>query len=196
MLLGPTPIETAAALSAISISNDAKELLKSATMPADFLQLLIARERFADAMRVFPYIVGVRQSVWWACLCSWHGVNRAPAPGEDEAFAAVVQWLQAPSEPHYEVAVAIASKDVVATPVEYCTRAISWAGYMKSPEGPWQAIDPLAAATTALASSFLAMHHAGKNGVPADEKQLLKMGLAVADGNAAWDNDLMKGAST
>jgi hypothetical protein len=170
--------------------------LTSAPEPVDFLHLLIEKQRFTDAMGVFPYVVPVRQAIWWACLCSWHGTNRQPVPGEDEAFAAVLRWLQVPSEPHYETAVAIASKDVLSTPAEYCTRAVSWAGFMTSPEGPWQAIEPLAAASTTAGCAFLALSQAGKNGVRTNEKQLLKLGLRVADGALAWDEDSTKGAAT
>lgn len=194
-LLGPTPIENSSALGSISMSSEAKALLMSARAPADFLRLLIERERFVDAVRVFPYVVAVQKAVWWACLCSWHGANETPAPGEDEAFAAVIRWLQAPSESNYEAAVAIASKDVLTTPAEYCTRAIAWAGFMTSPDGPWQTVGPLAAASTAAGCAFLALSQAGKNGVAADAKQLIRLGLAVEDGILAWDDDATKGTS-
>lgn len=195
MLLGPTPVTKMPGLTDVPLTGDARALLSSAPTPADFLQLLIQKEHFADALCVFPFVVGIRQAVWWACLCCWHGVNRSPAPGEDAAFAALVRWLQAPTPQNHQAAVAIASNDAIATPVEHCTRAVAWAGFMKSAEGPWETVEPRAVAKTVAGCVFLSLAQAGQNGVPADEKQLLKLGLAVADGALAWDDEIPEGTA-
>ena len=52
------------------LGEEAKKLLRDGQTPAQFLDVLIEKQQFPDAVRFLAHALPKREAVWWACLCS------------------------------------------------------------------------------------------------------------------------------
>jgi hypothetical protein len=81
-----------------SLGDEATRLLSEGLAPGPFLDLLLCRALYADALRIFAHGLPVRQAVWWGCLC----VSRAGlalTQDQQALVKAVARWAIEPSEP-------------------------------------------------------------------------------------------------
>lgn len=186
-LLGPVAIREMSEIDqGVQISSEARRLIPGCTSVEQFLRTLVEKGLDVDAIQLFPYLVPIRKAIWWACICSWHGSAGRLQDPEDAAFRAVVRWVQAPSERQVKDAQAAAETENTDAAGGYCARAVVWAGYLSSPEGPWKANDPRVAAKVCAGCVLLALSSASDNGVPSNLRQMLKLAFAVSDDSLPW----------
>ena len=51
------------------LDEESLALLRDDPTPLEFLDALIAHERFADAIHFLAHAIPKREAVWWGCLC-------------------------------------------------------------------------------------------------------------------------------
>ena len=61
------------------LGEEAKALLKDEHTPRQFLELLIGKELFLDAIRFLAYALPKREAVGWGCLCVRHSLGTEDA---------------------------------------------------------------------------------------------------------------------
>src|ERR1700722_16356761 len=74
------------------LGDEAKKLLRDGSTPRQFLDVLVEKQQFPDAVRFLAHALPKREAVWWACLCARqaHGPN-PPAP-LGPALQAAEKW--------------------------------------------------------------------------------------------------------
>ena len=92
----------------IEIGEDAQQLLDDDLPPADFLDLLVARELLADAIRFLACWLPKPEAVRWGCDCVLEASGDRLRPDETAAIEAAQQWAAEPNEQHRRAAEAAA----------------------------------------------------------------------------------------
>ena len=73
-------------------------MLRDDPTPLEFLDALIAHERFADAIHFLAHAIPKREAVWWGCLCIKLAGGENLSPKELAALTAAVRWALRPEE--------------------------------------------------------------------------------------------------
>src|SRR5947209_6335458 len=78
------------------LGDAAKGLLREGLAPRPYLDLLIGKELFVDAVRFLAHALPKREAVWWACLCARAVAGSKPAPAETAALQVAEKWVADP----------------------------------------------------------------------------------------------------
>jgi hypothetical protein len=170
----------------VPLSEPAAKLLRAEMQPRPFLDLLIAQEHYADAIRFLAHSMPKREAVWWACLCSRPEQGAVVPPPAAAARQAAEAWVANPSDDKRRAAHAAAQVAGVGTPVGLTCEAVFFSeGSLGPPE--FQAVPPpehLTATTAANAVILAAVAEPAKM-VPR-YRQFLALGQDVAAGKNRW----------
>ncbi len=98
------------------LGEDAKALLKDEYTPRQFLELLIGKELFLDAIRLLAYVLPKREAVGWGCLCVRQISGTEDASKISEAQVAVERWVSNPDEANRRAAKIAADKEGLESP--------------------------------------------------------------------------------
>jgi len=80
------------------LSPEAKAALTPTQSPGQFLDALVAKQLFSDAVKFLAHAIGRREAVWWACTCNRQTLTPdVPAPAV-AALAAAEAWCYLPTE--------------------------------------------------------------------------------------------------
>ena len=93
------------------VEEDAKALLKDEHTPREFLELLIGKELFLDAIRLLAYVLPKRWAVGWGCICIRRSLGTGDAAKISETHLAVEKLVYDPVEENRRAAQAAAEKD-------------------------------------------------------------------------------------
>jgi len=80
------------------VGDEAKALLAEEYSTKDFINLLVEKELFQDALRMVAYLLPRREAIGWGCLCVRH---IQPSPQEKPlppVQTAVERWVASPQE--------------------------------------------------------------------------------------------------
>ena len=80
------------------LGEGAKALLKDEHTPRQFLELLIGKELFLDAIRFLAFALPKREAVGWGCLCVRYSLGTEEAAKISETQVAVERWVSNPDE--------------------------------------------------------------------------------------------------
>ncbi len=168
--------------------TDAARLLLTPGISAEaFFDVLVKAGEFPDAIRYTARLMSKPQAVWWGCLCVWHaGRPAADTPG-GAALKAVVEWLQAPDEPHRRAAESAGNAAGPTAPAGMlATAAFMSGGSISVPGQPEVPAEPHF--TAALAgSAVLAASRAGPPaGMRERQKTFLALAVDVYRGKNSW----------
>src|SRR5437899_8668487 len=98
------------------LGEDAKKLLRDGLTPAQFLDILIEKQQFPDAVRFLAHALPKREAVWWACLCSRAAGGSNPPPQIGAALQTAEKWVVDPSEENRRAAMPAAEAAEFKTP--------------------------------------------------------------------------------
>ncbi len=101
--------------SRFKLEPEAQELLKDNQTPRQFLELLIEKGLYLDAIRLLAFALPCREVVGWACLCVRHALGQDPAKITAAQLAAE-RWVADPSEENRRAAMAAAEAEDYKTP--------------------------------------------------------------------------------
>jgi hypothetical protein len=98
------------------LKEDAKALLKDDFTPRQFLELLIGKELFLDAIRFLAYALPKREAVGWGCLCVRHSLGTQDASKISETHVAAERWVSNPDEANRRAAKIAVDKEGLESP--------------------------------------------------------------------------------
>jgi hypothetical protein len=79
------------------LTTPALELLNPEQTPAEYLALLLERERFKDAYSFLAVALPPREAAWWAALCIRQTHGPIAKLNEAAALRAAIEWLLEPT---------------------------------------------------------------------------------------------------
>jgi hypothetical protein len=153
--------------------REARALLGAGMGPLQFLEALVAKKLYVDAIDFLAYALPAREGIWWGCLCLQHACGDTLAPEEKNACLAAVKWVSQPSEENR--AAAKAPGDAVGMSSPAGALAIAASGGMP-PAGPFA---PAKAVATAVKMAAL---KAPPVAMIETQRAYLQLGVSVAAG--------------
>ena len=151
--------------------------------PAEFIQVLIEKEDYTDAVRFIAYALPKREATWWACLCARSCLNEQSKETDKKAVELAEAWVYKPTpehcQPNYQAAEATAFK----TAAGWAAMAAFWSGDNISPvEGnvvvPSDDLPPKAVAGAVM----LAAVQDGPGKIKEKYQHFIRQGIDIACG--------------
>lgn len=170
----------------VPLSEAARSLVAANINGADLMNRLLEADLEVDAITLTPFLLPIRQAVWWGCLNAWHACGSDPAALEDDALGAAVRWVRTPTQVEGQMAEKAALADECNSPGSCCAMAAGWAGF-QNPSGTWVHRDVPVAARLIAGAVLLCL---GKpNGKGLKRRQTLGWAIDVAQGSNRWQKD-------
>lgn len=119
--------------SAAPLSEEARRLASTPLPLPAWLDLLVSREHYLDALRVVAYALTRRSAVEWACRCVRLAAGDDLAPQDREALEAAEAWIEQPGESERRRCEAAATAAGYATPAAWVAAAAFWSGGSLAP---------------------------------------------------------------
>ena len=95
---------------AAEIAGGARDLLQPGMAPQRYVELLIEREQFADAVRFLAHALPKREGVWWAWVCARRSSGSNPPPAIQASLSATEKWIAQPNEDNRRAAMKAAEE--------------------------------------------------------------------------------------
>ncbi len=118
----------------IDLGKEAKQCLDSDPGPLEFLNALLERQLYVDAVRFLARALPKRESAWWACLCARSSLNDACSPEYIKALTAAETWVFKPDETNRRQANAAAKAAGFDNPAAWAAMAAFWSEGSMAPE--------------------------------------------------------------
>ncbi len=162
------------------LETAARELLKDDLTPRQFLELLIEKALYLDAIRFLAFALPCREVVGWACLCVRHALGQESSK-VTRAHLAAERWVADPNEENRRAAMAAAEAEGYKTPGACLGMAAFFSGGSISQPGQ-QAVPPPAHATPSMAAGAIMLAAVMEEPAKADHKYkvFLQKGIALA----------------
>ncbi len=128
------PPQTAVELVAeLELEDESIELLTPDQTPSEFVDVLIADEQFADAVRVLAIWLSKRKAVWWAYLCVRNVLGEGLSPTDAAVLEAAHVWVTTPDEEHRRAAMSAAEACQFEGAASWVALAAFWSGGSLAP---------------------------------------------------------------
>src|ERR1700751_2754793 len=79
------------------LREEALTLLHPELQPPDYINLLVEKNLFADAVRFLAHALPKREAVWWGWVCA-RRADPDPTPVTKAALAATEAWIAQPTD--------------------------------------------------------------------------------------------------
>ncbi len=169
------------------LSKDARKVLRDGLTPQQFIELLVQAGRFLDAVDFLAHALPRREAVWWACLGIRHAQGTELPPKELAALTAVVDWVLEPDEPKRRAAQAAGEAADYGTPAGSAAFAVYGSGGSLGPPNlPEVPPEPFMTAKAVAGSLALASVQGDPATMPAVQRELVELGIAIAEGKVVW----------
>ena len=172
------------------LGEEAKKLLRADMTPAQFLNTLMEKQQFLDAVRFLAHALPKREAVWWACQCGRAVVDKNPPPKIAAAFQSAEKWVVDPSEANRRAAMTAAEGAEFKTPAGCTAVAAFWSGGSLGP--PNTPVVPPGEYLTAHgvgAAIMLAAVQTEPEKATEKYRKFLAQGIEVANGKQQWKKD-------
>ncbi len=161
----------------------ARSLLKEDQSPRQYLDLLIEKGEFADAVRFLAYALPKREAVWWASLCARMASGANPPAPILAALHAAEAWATDPTEENRRAAMPVAEAVGFATPAGCAAVSAFWSGgSLAPPDLPAVPPDESLTAHGVSGSVILSAVMAEPEKAPEKFRVFLSQGIGVAQG--------------
>lgn len=167
----------------VELDEQAMQLLQDDAAPAQYLQQLIEKELYPDAVRFLAVALPKREAIWWACLCARHTLGESPSLADVKAVEMAEAWVYRPTEENRQPTLLAAEATQFKTPAGWAAVAVFWSGGSISPAKG--VIVPPADELTGKAvigAVMLAAARSGVNKIKANYQLFLKQGIHIANG--------------
>src|SRR5690349_2574698 len=108
------------------LSDEARKLLKDNLGSMDYLNALITKNLFQDAVRFWAHALQKREAVLWACRCARTLTDRVSMEPVKSALEAAERWVTEPSEDNRRAALPAAEKAELSTPAGCAAMGAFW----------------------------------------------------------------------
>jgi hypothetical protein len=167
----------------VSLSDDARALLKPEMTAGEFFDLLREKELLVDAIRFLSTALPPREAVWWACVCTRANFPPAAAAPVTAALQAAESWVYRPDEETRRAAKAAADNSKMQSGAGWCAMAAFWSGgSITAPSAP--AVEPSPKLLPAAVSGAIVLAAVQHEPQRAGERhrQFLDAGIDIANG--------------
>jgi len=170
-----------------ALGDEAKKLLRDGLTPAQFLDTLIEKQQFPDAVRFLAHALPKQEAVWWACVCARSVGGSNPPPKIAAALQAAEKWVADPSEGNRRAAMPAAEAAEFKTPAGCAAVAAFWSGGSLAPPNV-PAVPPgeYLTAHGVAGSVMLAAVQSEPEKAPEKNRKFLAQGIEVAKGTLRW----------
>jgi hypothetical protein len=167
--------------------EEARGLLSAGMSTRAYLDALLGRGLYSDALRVLAHALPKRAAVWWAYVCAAEMLGPEPAPAARAALDAARAWVIDPEDEVRRAAFPAAEAAGLATPAGCIAMAAYLSGGSLAPP-QFAAVPPDDRLTAKMVASALKLAAVIKEPEKAPEKYaaILRIGLEVADGRRPW----------
>lgn len=170
----------------LTLGETAGPLLTDGLSPEAFVQELVKKECWEDAVRFLAHALPKREALWWACAC----VRQAKAlasPEQEAALTAVETYVAVPTDTYRRAAWSAAETADLGTPAGCVGSAAFFsAGSLAPPDLP--PVPPGELLTARGVANAILLSAVIREPENAAEKYqaFLDLGLAVAQGTSRW----------
>ncbi len=169
------------------LGDEAKKLLRDGMAPRPFLDALIEKQQFPDAVRLLAHALPKREAVWWACLCARQAHGASPPPPIGPALTAAEKWVSDPSDDNRRAAHAAAQAGATGSPAGCAALAAFFSGGSLAPANlpavpPGETLTAQAAAGAVLLAGVLAEPQKSVD----KYRKFLALGVDVGNGVNKW----------
>jgi len=169
------------------LGDEAKKLLTDTQTPKTFLDALIEKQQFPDAIRFLAHALPKREAVWWACLCTRAASGSNLPPKIAAALQSSEKWVSTPSEENRRAAMPAAEAAEFKTSAGCAAVAAFWSGGSLAP--PNLPVVPPGEFLTAhgvAGAVMLAAVQSEPEKAPEKYRKFLAQGIEVAQGTQRW----------
>ena len=85
------------------LDEESRALLTEELKPAEFLETLMAKGLYYDAVTFLSHSLPAREAVWWSCVCSRYFLEGSDVKYQ-LAYNAAETWVYKPTEQNRRVA--------------------------------------------------------------------------------------------
>jgi len=117
----------------LKLSDAAKELLTDDQLPKGFVDLLVEKELFPDALRYVAFVLPKPIAVGWGCECVEQVFPRDLTPLEKRAIDAAKTWAHDPNDAHCRAAEAAAKETEFTGAPSWLAVSAFWSGDSLAP---------------------------------------------------------------
>src|SRR5262249_2510386 len=158
-------------------------LLRDGLSPRAFIELLLARKKYAAAISFVAHALPPREAVWWGCLCLRHTGGPRLAPPEEAACKAAAKWVLEPTEDNRNAAQAPAEKAGMGTAAGGLAMAATWTGgSLAPPNAPAVPPGPFLPAQAVAGAVLLAAAKTEPVKIADTQRLFIELGVGVAEG--------------
>lgn len=118
----------------IDLDPQAVKCLESDPAPVDFLNTLLEKQLYPDALRFLARALPKREATWWACICTRGMITPDTPPAILAALEAAEQWVYKPTEANRRLADAAARATSFDGPAAWAAMAAFWSEGSMAPE--------------------------------------------------------------
>ncbi|MEC4750123.1 hypothetical protein [Methylomicrobium sp. Wu6] len=167
----------------IELDPQAIRCLESDPAPVEFLNALLERQLYPDAVRFLARALPKREATWWACICTRGMMGQGTPPASLNALEAAEQWVYKPTEANRRLADAAAQATSFDGPASWAAMAAFWSDGSMAPENASPVIPPENLASKAVAGAvMLAAVLSEPEKVPEKYRYFLEQGVDIANG--------------
>jgi hypothetical protein len=130
--LQPNP-KAAAIASVAELSEEALALLRPEVQPPQYINLLLEKNLFPDAVRFLAHALPKREGVWWGWVCARRVAGDNPPPTIKVALEATEKWIAQPTDENRRAAYAAAEAAPFSTPAGCAGLAAFFSGPSLAP---------------------------------------------------------------
>jgi hypothetical protein len=174
----------------VELEDQAAALLSEQQTPGEFLQVLIDRQLYADAIRFLSQALPNREATWWACLCARDALTEDSPPAALSALESAEKWVYKPTDQSRSATFALAEKATFNTPASWAAVAAFWSGGNISPY-PDAIVNPSPDLNgKAVAGAvMLAAVQGDASGIEARYQKFIRQGIDIARGGDGRNPD-------
>jgi hypothetical protein len=99
---------TESVASVAELGDEAMALMKPEQHPLEYVDLLMAKSLYPDAVRFVAHALPKREAVWWGWMSARRGAGEHPPPKIKAALEATEKWIAQPTDENRRAAKAAA----------------------------------------------------------------------------------------
>ena len=172
---------------AFKLGDDAKKLLRDGQTPRAFLDELMAKKHYPDAIRFLAFALPRREAIWWACQCARQAYGGGAEPKIAAALTASEKWVVDPSDANRRTAFAAAQAAEIGNPAGSTGAAVFFSGGSLAPPNVPEVKPPDDATAKAAAGAvLLAAVLKEPEKLVVKYQKFLALGIDVGNGANRW----------
>jgi hypothetical protein len=127
---------------ALELGAEATLLLDPNLLPAEFLNQLLEKELYPDAVRFLASALPKREATWWACQCVRANIGEtSPTASDLKAIELAEAWVYKPTDENRQATMTAAEATEFKSAAGWAAIAAFWSGGNISPV-PHSSIEP------------------------------------------------------